>query len=65
MVLGAGPVGLLATAILHLRGMTVDTVATRPEESLKARLVRMTGARYINVRSTPLSSFANTCGDAG
>jgi threonine dehydrogenase-like Zn-dependent dehydrogenase len=57
LVLGAGPVGLLATAILRLRGVEVDTAATRPEESLKARLIRSTGARYINSRSTPLNSL--------
>jgi hypothetical protein len=34
-----GPVGLLATATLRLRGLEVDTIATRSEESLKARLV--------------------------
>ena len=57
LVLGAGPVGLLATAILKLKGMEVDTVATRSEESLKARLVEQTGAKYINSKNTDLHSF--------
>jgi threonine dehydrogenase-like Zn-dependent dehydrogenase len=57
MVLGAGPVGLLATAILRLRGLEVHTVATRSKESLKARLVEQTGARYINSKETPLNTL--------
>ncbi len=57
LVLGAGPVGLLATAILRLRGLEVHTVATRPEKSLKARLVERTGAKYINSKKTPLDTL--------
>jgi glucose 1-dehydrogenase len=57
LVLGAGPVGLLATALLRLRGMEVSTVATRSEESLKARLVRSTGAEYLNANDNPVSSL--------
>ncbi|MGI0080228.1 MAG: glucose 1-dehydrogenase [Nitrososphaerales archaeon] len=57
LVLGAGPVGLLATAILKLRGLDVDTVATRSEESAKAKLVEQTGAKYINATEAPLSTL--------
>jgi threonine dehydrogenase-like Zn-dependent dehydrogenase len=57
LVLGAGPVGLLATAILRLRELDVSTVATRPRESLKARLVEQTGAEYVNVIDQPLKSM--------
>jgi glucose 1-dehydrogenase len=59
LVLGAGPVGLLATAILRLRGLEVHTVATRSEESLKARLVERTGARYIDSKETPINALEN------
>jgi glucose 1-dehydrogenase len=54
LVLGAGPVGLLATAILKLKGLEVTTVATRSAESLKARLVQQTGAEYVNSKERPL-----------
>ncbi|MHB8568136.1 MAG: glucose 1-dehydrogenase [Nitrososphaerales archaeon] len=54
LVLGAGPVGLLAAAILRLKGLEVDAVATRSKESLKAKLVEQTGARYINAKQTDL-----------
>jgi threonine dehydrogenase-like Zn-dependent dehydrogenase len=57
LVLGAGPVGLLATALLCLRGLEVDTVATRSAESLKARLVKQVGARYISSQVTPLTDL--------
>jgi glucose 1-dehydrogenase len=57
LVLGAGPVGLLATALLRLQGMEVSTVATRSEESLKAKLVEVTGASYVNAKKTPISSL--------
>ena len=59
LVLGAGPVGLLATALLRLKELEVDTVATRPRDSLKARLVEQTGASYINAKETPLMSLEN------
>ena len=59
LVLGAGPVGLLATAVLRLRGLEVDTLATKSMESLKARLVDQTGAKYINSKETPIASLEN------
>jgi threonine dehydrogenase-like Zn-dependent dehydrogenase len=57
LVLGAGPVGLLATAILRLKGLEVSTMATRSSESLKAKLVEQTGAQYINAKETPLKTM--------
>ena len=59
LVLGAGPVGLLATALLRLKDLEVHTVATRPKDSLKARLVEQTGASYINAKETPLKTLEN------
>lgn len=59
LVLGAGPVGLLATGLLRLKGLDVHTVATRSTESLKARLVEQTGASYLNAKNTPLSTLEN------
>jgi glucose 1-dehydrogenase len=57
LVLGAGPVGILATALLRLKGLDVTTVATRERDSLKARLVESTGAKYVNSKDTPISSL--------
>lgn len=59
LVLGSGPVGLLATALLRSRGMEVTTVARKPPGSLKARLAASTGATYVDVKETPLTSMDN------
>lgn len=59
LVLGSGPVGLLATALLRIRGLEVTTVARKPATSLKARLVSSTGSDYVDVEDTPLSSMEN------
>jgi threonine dehydrogenase-like Zn-dependent dehydrogenase len=56
-VVGAGPLGLLATMILRLKGLKVYAAATREKESLKARIVRSVGGTYINVRETPIESL--------
>lgn len=57
LVLGSGPVGLLATALLEMMGMEVTTVARKPSDSSKARLASSLGANYVNVVDTPLSSM--------
>lgn len=57
LMLGAGPVGLLGVALLRLMGLEVDAVATRSQESLKARLVEETGANYINAKERPLAEL--------
>ncbi len=48
LILGAGPVGLLATMVLRLMGLNTVTTATRPPDSLKARLVKELGGTYID-----------------
>jgi len=48
LVLGAGPVGLLATMVLRLMGISTVTTATRPPESLKAKLVLELGGKYVD-----------------
>jgi threonine dehydrogenase-like Zn-dependent dehydrogenase len=57
LVLGAGPVGILATALLRLQGLDVETVATRSKDSIKARLIESTGATYVCAKETPISSL--------
>jgi threonine dehydrogenase-like Zn-dependent dehydrogenase len=57
IVLGSGPVGLLATALLELIGLSVTTVARKPADSPKALLASSTGAAYVNVENNPLSTM--------
>ncbi|MDH5438048.1 MAG: glucose 1-dehydrogenase [Candidatus Bathyarchaeota archaeon] len=56
-VVGAGPLGLLVTMILRLRGLEVYAAATREKESLKAKIVSSVGGTYVNVRETPIESL--------
>ena len=56
-VVGAGPLGLLATMILRLAGFKVYAAATREKESLKAKIVGSVGGTYINVRETPIGAL--------
>ena len=60
LVLGSGAVGLLATAVLRLRGLSVDAVATRPADAPKARLVSSLGATYVDAKETPISSLGRS-----
>jgi len=46
-VLGAGTIGLMATLVLRLRGLRVDTFALAPRPNVNASLVEATGARYV------------------
>lgn len=57
LVLGAGPIGLLATALLRLRGLRTYTLATSPRDSLKAQLAEAMGARYVEAASHPIPTL--------
>ena len=48
LVIGAGTIGLLAAAILHLRRLSVDIVSLEAVDSDRARLAERAGARYLN-----------------
>ena len=62
VVLGAGPIGLLATMALRLRGLDVVTVALHEPPHLNADLVEALGARYMSTRQTALSAVSNEFG---
>ena len=57
LVLGTGPIGLLTVLILRIRGLDVTAVATRPIDSLKARIVRQAGGTYVNSNEQPISAL--------
>lgn len=56
LVLGAGPIGLLATLLLKSRDIDTWTMARRSKDSLKAHIVESCGAHYVNAEETPLDS---------
>ncbi|HEY4673579.1 MAG TPA: zinc-binding dehydrogenase [Nitrososphaerales archaeon] len=57
LVIGAGPLGLLATSLLTLMGIRTTTVAKREESSLKAIIAKELGAEYVNVRERRLGDL--------
>jgi len=57
LVLGAGPLGLLTTILLRTKGLDVTTIATRPKDSLKARVVQTVGGAYVNSIDQSISSL--------
>jgi threonine dehydrogenase-like Zn-dependent dehydrogenase len=61
-VLGAGPIGLLATLALRLRGLAVVTVAhTRPPD-INSDLAEAIGARYLSTQDITLAGAAQQYG---
>jgi glucose 1-dehydrogenase len=61
-VLGAGQIGLLATAMLKLRGLDVYTLATKPGPHRKSEIAEAYGARYVSTRQTPMADLAREVG---
>jgi threonine dehydrogenase-like Zn-dependent dehydrogenase len=57
VVLGAGPVGILAAAAFRLRGFETCVASTGAEGSFKDALLREAGVRYISTRTTPIDSL--------
>jgi threonine dehydrogenase-like Zn-dependent dehydrogenase len=56
-IVGAGPLGLLTTMVLRLKGLQVYAAATRGKESLKAKIIRDVGGTYVNVKETPIATL--------
>ncbi|MBJ7600575.1 MAG: glucose dehydrogenase [Candidatus Nephthysia bennettiae] len=54
-VLGAGPLGLLATMILRLRGLQVTTLGLDEPPYLNSEMAEALGARYLSTRKTSLA----------
>ncbi|HXW06624.1 MAG TPA: glucose 1-dehydrogenase [Vicinamibacterales bacterium] len=62
MVLGAGPIGLLAAAVLRARGLRTVVVAREAPEDSRARLAGQLGAEYVSVADVPLLTLTQTIG---
>ena len=62
VVLGAGPVGILAAVTLRLRGLDVTVAAREPEGSFKDQLLREAGIHYTSTASVPLSDLPKKTG---
>ena len=61
LVLGAGPLGILATALLRLAEVFTYVADIVPEDSRKAHLIEHMGAHYIDARSKTPKEIAKLC----
>ena len=63
VVLGAGPLGLLATMALRVRGLEVVTYALARKPYRNATLVERTGAHYVSAAETSLKALTRDIGN--
>ncbi len=63
LVLGAGPIGILATLVLRNIGLATYTYARSPRGVINSLLVEECGASYISASETPLSSIPAEIGN--
>lgn len=54
LVLGGGPIGLLAAAVLRIRGLATYVVGREPESDIRARIASRMGAKFISVATKTL-----------
>ena len=62
VVLGAGPVGILAAASLRLRGLEVTVAALEHAGSPRHEMLREAGLEYVSTRETPLDELPRKLG---
>jgi threonine dehydrogenase-like Zn-dependent dehydrogenase len=62
LVLGAGPIGLLAVLALRTLGWEVVVVARRPPGTKKSDIAASCGARYLSTAEVPIPELHNNCG---
>jgi threonine dehydrogenase-like Zn-dependent dehydrogenase len=62
LVLGAGPIGLLAAMMLRSRDVDTFVYSLEPADSDRAKLVRSVGAAYVSARDIPITEIASHTG---
>jgi threonine dehydrogenase-like Zn-dependent dehydrogenase len=62
MVLGAGPIGLLAAAVLRVRGLRTAVVGREDPSDYRAQIVKAIGAEYICVANQRLPDVPKETG---
>ncbi len=63
VVLGAGPVGLLGTLALLVRGFETWVYSLEPADGPNARWAASVGARYLSAATVPLAELARQVGN--
>jgi threonine dehydrogenase-like Zn-dependent dehydrogenase len=62
VVIGAGPVGMLAALALRLRGLEVHVASLEPATSAKAKLLNEADIRYVSTATIPLDQLPSAIG---
>ena len=62
VVLGAGPIGILATILLRLRGLDVHVYARSASDTLQGRILTSLGARYESAADHPVAGIKDELG---
>jgi len=62
MVLGSGPIGLLATAVLRARGLRTVVIGRSGPEDVRAQLAKQLGAEYVSVANKALTDVPKDTG---
>jgi len=62
VVLGAGPVGLLAAAVMRMRGLRTVVVGREPETDYRAEIAKSMEAEYVCVANMPLLDLPKMVG---
>ena len=62
VVLGAGPVGLLAAAAMRIRGLEVTVASREAEGSARDTLLRDAGIGYVSTAGTPIDDLPRRLG---
>ncbi|MEK7873437.1 MAG: glucose 1-dehydrogenase [Chloroflexota bacterium] len=65
LVLGAGPIGLLAAMLLRSQGLPTCVASRGPTASARAQLAQDAGARYVSLAETPLAELPRRAGETG
>jgi glucose 1-dehydrogenase len=63
MVLGAGPIGLLAASVLRLRGLRTVVIGRDDSASINAQLATQLGAEYLSVANRRLPDVPKETGN--
>jgi threonine dehydrogenase-like Zn-dependent dehydrogenase len=62
MVLGAGPIGLLAASVFRLRGLRTVVIGREAPSDLRARIVTGIGAEYLSVATRTMADVTTEVG---
>ena len=62
LVLGAGPVGILAAMVFQAQGIETHVFSREAEDGARADLVRACGADYVSADRTPLDRLSDRIG---